>query len=560
MASPRWSYVDAQTFELVNDTPLDTYILYGGILAKYTGKTAGSRNYYVGTDMPYEQLRDVLADLTSGDTVYLFGGDAAGGKIFYENDGAGIGVQGQIFNPGALDISIIGIGDPIVHITDQPQALLLNACDTFYCEGVTWESDQVGSHTVEISSGTTYTFIRSNIVNAGAAGGDTGLLIDNNTATGTIANVDFFDGSIPCGGAAATAIQLIGEAATANVSSFYNLRDVVGIIDYQPAIAGDTMNFWNSEITNSDIAITGAVGGEVNIRNTRSLAGAVTLNNVAAALNVFGCDFAGAFTNTTGTPTITNSYIGGAVINTLNTATFRNTTFGATVDQNNGVMTLNNCDVVGVLTQAGGTCDKYNTTTGGIVGVVGGDEDIAGEFTTRDESLTTQNIGASPVGTCVATEYGNGRRHVTLLSLTNFVVGTIPGVGNLAVGNIIYTFPAGVHVHSVSYANLGFTIVGDNQIPVWGLGSAQGAGIVIVLNGTPTFMDYITEQTAPDTAGTPDPTGPMGATAGVLTGISLNAAGDTKTVYLNAAEAWVANNAGDLLASGTIELVWEFLE
>lgn len=169
---------------------------------------------------------------------------------------------------------------------------------------------------------------------------------------------------------------------------------------------------------------------------------------------------------------------------------------------------------------------------------------------------STKNAGTVGAGTVTAVETGDGRDMTTVLTLTNFVVGAIPGAGALAVGNIVYTFPAGVHVHQVTYTNFGLTITGTAQTPVWGIGSVVGSGAVAVLNGTPTFMDYVTEQTAPDSAGTLDPTGPLGATAGLMTGISLNKAGDVKAVHLNAAETWAADNNSNLLANGTITLRW----
>lgn len=172
--------------------------------------------------------------------------------------------------------------------------------------------------------------------------------------------------------------------------------------------------------------------------------------------------------------------------------------------------------------------------------------------------IAEKNVGTVGAATVTAEEVGNGRDFVTVLTLTNFVVGTIPGAGALAVGGLVYTFPAGSHIHVATYADLGFTIVGTGQTPIWGIGSVVGSGAVAVLNGTATFMNYVTEQTAADSAGTKSKV-LLGATAGVLTGISLNKATDVKAVYLNAAETWAANNAGSLYANGTITLKWSYL-
>lgn len=167
------------------------------------------------------------------------------------------------------------------------------------------------------------------------------------------------------------------------------------------------------------------------------------------------------------------------------------------------------------------------------------------------------NLGTPGAATVSLVEYGDGRDVTTVLTLTNFIVGA-PGAAaaSKGIGNKVYSFPAGVHVHSVSYINLGFTCAGTNKTPKVGLGSVIASGVVAVLNGTATFMDYLTEQTASDTAGTAAPFGPLGATAGLMAGISLNKAADVKDVFLNAAAAWAANNTGNLTASGVIVLRW----
>jgi hypothetical protein len=46
------------------------------------------------------------------------------------------------------------------------------------------------------------------------------------------------------------------------------------------------------------------------------------------------------------------------------------------------------------------------------------------------------------------------------------------------------------------------------------------------------------------------------ATAGIGTGIAMNKVGDEKSVFLNSAGTWNANNTGNLTASGVIVLKW----
>jgi hypothetical protein len=169
----------------------------------------------------------------------------------------------------------------------------------------------------------------------------------------------------------------------------------------------------------------------------------------------------------------------------------------------------------------------------------------------------TQNVGAA--GTNVtAVEYGDGVQHTTVLTIAGLDF-TIAAAADEAIGNLIYTFPAGVHVHKVSYMSVALQGTGtvDGDTPDVALGSVEATGAVALLNGTATFEDYITGQTAADCNGTATVAGPLGATAGILTGISLNAAADAKTVYLNIAAGWAG--ADTATASGTVVLEWTTL-
>lgn len=170
----------------------------------------------------------------------------------------------------------------------------------------------------------------------------------------------------------------------------------------------------------------------------------------------------------------------------------------------------------------------------------------------------TSGVGAVGAATISASTVGDGRNFVTTLTLTNFVVGALAGAAaSLAVGNKIFTFPAGAHVHFVSYMSTTFQCAGTAKSPKVGLGSVIASGAVSVLNGTATFMDYLTEQTATGTTATSTPTvKALPATAGLMLDISNNAVGDVKDVFLNAAVAWAADNTGNLTSTGTICLKW----
>ena len=173
--------------------------------------------------------------------------------------------------------------------------------------------------------------------------------------------------------------------------------------------------------------------------------------------------------------------------------------------------------------------------------------------------VTASNIGASPVGTCVATEYGDGYHHVTVLTLTDFIIGATNGAVTLAIGNIIYELPAaGVQVISVMEYNIALTVgTVQSDTPEIGIGSAIGTGATATLdNGT--MEDYILSNawgTTLDGAAA-EVLGPVAPGAGVFTGIALNKTGDEKSIYLNAADTWTVSITGNLTATGTIKIVW----
>jgi len=166
----------------------------------------------------------------------------------------------------------------------------------------------------------------------------------------------------------------------------------------------------------------------------------------------------------------------------------------------------------------------------------------------------TQNVGVA--GTNVtAVEYGDGVQHTTVLTLTN-VAYTIAAAANEIVGALIYTFPAGVHLHKVTYMDVALQGGGvvNADTPDIGIGSVIGTGAFAVLGGTATFEDYVDGSAAADCNGTATVVGPVGATAGILTGISLNAAADSKAINLNFAAGWTG--ADTVNATGTVVLEW----
>ena len=174
------------------------------------------------------------------------------------------------------------------------------------------------------------------------------------------------------------------------------------------------------------------------------------------------------------------------------------------------------------------------------------------------------DLGSTPVSTVTFNEYGDGRDITTVLTLTNFVGGTLAGAAAaLGVGNIVYSFPASPSQHLelvYAFSNLTATAAGTATTGVVGLGSVIASGAVAVLSGTATFQNRVTAQ-----AITTGPTGGTaiaaltGATAGIGTGISLNVAANVKNVFLNTAATWAADNTGSLLYNGQIILKWTLM-
>ncbi len=184
----------------------------------------------------------------------------------------------------------------------------------------------------------------------------------------------------------------------------------------------------------------------------------------------------------------------------------------------------------------------------GIANIVSGTTPFTGEL------VNTQNVGVAGADV-VAVEYGDGMNHTTVMTLTAADLGVIAGAGNAALGALIYTFPAGAHLHEITYSVV--SLQGDAPIqadtPDTGIGSVIGAGGIANLNGT-TMEDYIGGFAATDCNGTTDDNFSV-AVAGYGTGISANDTTDIKAVHYNCAFNWTGASA-TLTATGTVTMKW----
>jgi hypothetical protein len=175
------------------------------------------------------------------------------------------------------------------------------------------------------------------------------------------------------------------------------------------------------------------------------------------------------------------------------------------------------------------------------------------------EPATTGNIGAPESGVAVG-ELGDGFRHKTTLTLADFPVGTSGDAVNLALGALLYTFPAGVILVRAVAVDVGVTIDDATQTdtPELGLGTAEAAGANATLGAAGATTENIFEGTAlADVAGTALVAAKK-ATASPFE--LLIAEADDHTVYLNLADGWADFSAGKALtATGTITLLWDFI-
>lgn len=166
---------------------------------------------------------------------------------------------------------------------------------------------------------------------------------------------------------------------------------------------------------------------------------------------------------------------------------------------------------------------------------------------------TTSGVGTANAGT-TAVEYGDGRMHQTVLTVST-TLPAIAGGANLAVGKLLYTLPAGAHIIESAYMSVAITQSEGNinaDTPDVGLGTVIGTGAVATLDGTATFEDIITGQTAANCTGTATVKTAI-PTANVP--LVIEAAG-AKTIHLNVADGWAASGDAAAALAGTVVINW----
>lgn len=175
----------------------------------------------------------------------------------------------------------------------------------------------------------------------------------------------------------------------------------------------------------------------------------------------------------------------------------------------------------------------------------------AGVFFSEGAS-TGVNAGTAATGS-TAVEEGDNVNHVTTLTIDT-TLGAIAGGANLALGKLLYTFPAGAVVVKSAKLRVALTALDGNidaDTPDIGLGTVIASGAVAVLGGTTTFEDILTGQTAADCSGT--------ATVKTVATTKVIETADAHTVYLNVADGWAAGGEAALPVTGTVTIEWTLL-
>jgi hypothetical protein len=149
-------------------------------------------------------------------------------------------------------------------------------------------------------------------------------------------------------------------------------------------------------------------------------------------------------------------------------------------------------------------------------------------------------------------EEGNEVFHKTTITLDG-AFGAIAGGAALALGNLIYTFPAGViRINTVALNNIKIQQTEDNVTadkPQLGVGTTIGTGVTAILATT---TDNLLAGVAIEDC---DGTAVLRATASNLTILATAA----HTVHFNIADDWAASGDAALGFTGEVVITWELL-
>lgn len=181
---------------------------------------------------------------------------------------------------------------------------------------------------------------------------------------------------------------------------------------------------------------------------------------------------------------------------------------------------------------------------------------------TADKWLTASSVGAAGTG-CVAEEHGDAVYHITKLTCTAVAMGTGGDNADLAIGALVYTFPAGAIMIMDGSVKGIFDQASHGTIPDGeiGLGTVVGSTAVDtiaevgatsgdIMRGQ-AISSYVLGTTVATVGSTPVTTG----------GITVIASGASpRTVYLNLAATWPDIAAPEAVTfTGVVTFRWRII-
>ena len=210
-------------------------------------------------------------------------------------------------------------------------------------------------------------------------------------------------------------------------------------------------------------------------------------------------------------------------------------------------------------------CNSLSVTAG----ITAATLNVAGITNTGTSTNATGAGTVTTAATTTATEYSDGARsHLTVLSMTNFAVGTSGDNAALAIGAKFYTWPTGKDI-LVEWAAIdgGVTaaISVTTDTPEVGIGTviASGANATLttatwenIIDGGASGSSVDAAAVAPDVAGTAI----RKKSLTTVTPIIKASGGAARDLFLNAAVTWAdVTAAGAVTFTGVIILKWTVL-
>jgi hypothetical protein len=194
---------------------------------------------------------------------------------------------------------------------------------------------------------------------------------------------------------------------------------------------------------------------------------------------------------------------------------------------------------------------------------------LTGNQTIVGKALTTSNVGTvTTAATTTATEHGDSIDQLTVLTMTNFAVGTSGDNAALAIGAKFYTWPTGVNILVESTTISGgitAAISVTTDTPEVGIGTviASGANATLTTGTWENLVDGGASGSSVDAAAVaPDVAGTVFHKKNLTTvqPIIKATGGAARDLFLNAAVTWAdVTAAGAVTFSGTITLKWRVL-